>query len=157
MNSYESEIIQRAAEYGLRYSHDLQTPVGVALDTPKNGIVFGANRLASMHHPKERRIRPTKDGWIVHAEINAIANAARDGISLLGSTLYMAWFPCLPCAAALCEAGIIRVVGSKPNWEDTKYRFAEAKLLFDENGVVLDWTGGGLLATPALTGAEDPL
>lgn len=46
-----------------------------------------------------------------HAEINAIADAARRGVSVLGSTLYLNWvIPCSNCLKAIINAGIVEVV-----------------------------------------------
>ena len=46
----------------------------------------------------------------VHAEINAIAFAARHGISTEGSTLYTVLSPCYDCAKAIINCGIVRLV-----------------------------------------------
>lgn len=46
----------------------------------------------------------------VHAEANAITWAARNGIALLGSTLYTTLTPCVKCAQLIVNAGIVRVV-----------------------------------------------
>lgn len=45
----------------------------------------------------------------IHAEIGLIACAARDGIELNGSSLYVTTFPCPVCAKSVAEAGIKRV------------------------------------------------
>lgn len=49
-----------------------------------------------------------------HAESNAIAWAARNGIALAGSTLYVTLQPCVPCAKLIITAGIERVVYRDP-------------------------------------------
>jgi dCMP deaminase len=46
----------------------------------------------------------------VHAEANAIAFAAREGVSLLGTELHTTDEPCLNCAMLTLNAGISRVV-----------------------------------------------
>ncbi len=49
-----------------------------------------------------------------HAEENAVSNAARLGVSVLGSTLYMnSVIPCKNCFGTLINAGIIEVVVDK--------------------------------------------
>ena len=48
-----------------------------------------------------------------HAEANAIAFAARQGISTEGATLYLTLAPCEVCARLLIAAGISRVVYSE--------------------------------------------
>lgn len=45
-----------------------------------------------------------------HAESNAIAQAARHGIRLDGSTAYVTLSPCLMCFKLLVNAGITRIV-----------------------------------------------
>lgn len=45
----------------------------------------------------------------IHAEANAIADAARRGVSLSGSILYVTMAPCLPCAQLLVGVGIVEM------------------------------------------------
>ena len=44
-----------------------------------------------------------------HAEANAVAQAARMGIAVDGSTLYCTTRPCAPCAKLLAQSGVIKV------------------------------------------------
>jgi len=50
----------------------------------------------------------------VHAEQNAIAFAARMGVSLATSTLIITHMPCLNCSLMLVNAGIVGVVYKEP-------------------------------------------
>jgi dCMP deaminase len=64
----------------------------------------------------------------IHAELNAIIQAALHGISLRGATCYLTHFPCHGCAKALANAGVVRVVYKEgyridPNAEDV-FRWA---------------------------------
>lgn len=45
-----------------------------------------------------------------HAEINAIAMAAKQGISVAGSTLYITLNPCLVCLKTLRVAGVKNII-----------------------------------------------
>lgn len=45
----------------------------------------------------------------VHAERSLIAQAAREGIALMGSDVYVTVFPCPPCALQLAELGLQRL------------------------------------------------
>jgi len=46
-----------------------------------------------------------------HAEVNSIINAARNGVSVMGATLYMnCIIPCKDCAILLVNAGIKEIV-----------------------------------------------
>lgn len=46
----------------------------------------------------------------IHAEMNAIIQAALHGVSTKGATCYVTHFPCINCAKALVNAGIVRLV-----------------------------------------------
>jgi tRNA(Arg) A34 adenosine deaminase TadA len=50
----------------------------------------------------------------VHAEMAAICEAARRGVSIRGATLYSTTFPCHGCAKHIVAAGISRVVFIEP-------------------------------------------
>jgi len=68
----------------------------------------------------------------VHAEQNAITQAARLGIPLEGSTLYCRMTPCRTCAMLIINCGIIRVVCEK------KYHAgAESEDMFKKAGIEL--------------------
>jgi deoxycytidylate deaminase len=53
-------------------------------------------------------------GRAVHAEMAALMDAARRGVSVQGSTLYTTTFPCHNCARHIVAAGIMRVVYVAP-------------------------------------------
>ncbi|MFA8449090.1 MAG: cytidine/deoxycytidylate deaminase family protein [Bacteroidales bacterium] len=70
----------------------------------------------------------------VHAEQNAICQAARLGISLDGSTLYCRMTPCRTCAMLIINCGIKRVVCEK------KYHAGgESEEMFKESGVSIEF------------------
>jgi dCMP deaminase len=70
----------------------------------------------------------------VHAEQNAITQAARRGIALDGSTLYCRMTPCRTCAMLIINCGIERVVCER------KYHAgAESEAMFAEAGVILEF------------------
>ncbi len=59
--------------------------------------------------PHRSRVREGHEQATVHAEQNAIADAARRGIPVDGATAYITHFPCINCAKILASAGIRRV------------------------------------------------
>ena len=69
--------------------------------------------------------------YAVHAEQNAIVQAAKLGVCLEGATLYCTHQPCGPCAKILLNAGIARVV------YEQGYPDPFALELFDEAGVTV--------------------
>ncbi len=66
----------------------------------------------------------------VHAEQNAICEAARMGIALEGGTLYCKMSPCYTCAKMIINAGIKRVVCAQDYQAG-----ARSKEIFKEAGV----------------------
>lgn len=71
-----------------------------------NGYLPGA---AHASHVRDGHEQAT-----VHAEQNAIADAARRGVSLQGSTAYISHFPCINCAKILASSGIRAI---KYHWD----------------------------------------
>lgn len=63
-----------------------------------NGYLAGA--------PHTSCIRDGHEIATVHAEQNAISDAARRGVSLSGATAYITHFPCVNCAKIMISAGI---------------------------------------------------
>jgi dCMP deaminase len=63
-----------------------------------NGYVPGGSHRS---HVREGHEQAT-----VHAEQNAIADAARRGVSVAGATAYISHFPCINCAKILAAAGV---------------------------------------------------
>ncbi len=76
----------------------------------------------------------------VHAEQNAICQAARRGISLDKATLYCRMTPCRTCAMLIINCGIVRVVCEK------KYHAgAESEEMFRIAGVELKYMSEDLM------------
>ncbi|MCF8230908.1 MAG: cytidine/deoxycytidylate deaminase family protein [Bacteroidales bacterium] len=70
----------------------------------------------------------------IHAEQNAITQAARHGVSLKDSTMYVRMTPCRTCAMLIINVGIKRVVCEK------KYHAGqESEELFRQAGVELEY------------------
>lgn len=64
--------------------------------------------------PHQSRVRDGHEQATVHAEQNAIADAARRGISVEGATAYISHYPCIHCAKILAAGGI---QGIKYHWD----------------------------------------
>lgn len=56
--------------------------------------------------------------YAIHAEQNAIIQAAKLGISIEGATLYCTHYPCTICAKMIVNAGIKRVIYIHPYPDD---------------------------------------
>ncbi len=74
----------------------------------------------------------------IHAEMNAIIWAAREGISIDGATIYVTLEPCSECSKNLIASGIKRIVYDKAyehTHSDTISKFIE------DNGVEIEQLG----------------
>lgn len=70
--------------------------------------------------------------YAIHAEQNAIIQAAKLGSSIEGATLYCTHQPCVICAKMIVNAGISRVVYEEGYPDDF------ARQIFAESGVKLE-------------------
>ena len=68
---------------------------------------------------------------VIHAELNCIMKAAREGVSCIGATVYVTLSPCVQCSAMLVQAGVKRVVYHQ------LYRDAFGIALLQDAGVVV--------------------
>jgi dCMP deaminase len=76
------------------------------LATGYNGSVRGLEHCDEVGHMME-------DGHCVrtiHAEANAIIQAARNGVRIDGGTIYVTASPCWPCFRMIANAGLIKIV-----------------------------------------------
>ncbi|MBN1780519.1 cytidine/deoxycytidylate deaminase family protein [bacterium] len=70
----------------------------------------------------------------VHAEQNAISQAAKFGISIDDATLYCRMTPCRVCAMLIINSGITRVVCER------KYHAGEeSEHMFDQAGITIEY------------------
>lgn len=127
-----------------RLSKDPSTKVACAILGPGMEIrATGWNGFPRGVFDTEARLndRPTKYKFVVHAEANAIANAARSGVAIEGCALLVtALHPCNDCAKLLIQSGIRRVYAPLPaddeRWADS---FEVAATMFTEAGVVVEF------------------
>jgi len=69
----------------------------------------------------------------IHAEAAIVARAARDGLALAGTDLYVSTFPCPGCARLVAEAGVRRVYFAGP------YAVLDGDAVLRAAGVDLIW------------------
>lgn len=102
------------------------------------GSAVGDGHCDDIGHLFQKRLNA--DGSIsnhcvrtVHAEQNAICQAAKKGVSINGGTLYCRMTPCPVCAKMIINCGIKRVVCQR-RYHDGK----EAERLFAKAGIALE-------------------
>lgn len=97
-----------------RLSKAVRAKVGCCIVTPSFTLLCGyngtANGYSNICETEDANGNLVTNPYVVHAEANAIAAAARTGVSLLGATAYITLSPCAGCAAVMRQVGITRVV-----------------------------------------------
>ena len=95
-------------------SKDPSTKVGAIIVNSGNSIVstgYNGFPIGADDTVESRYERPEKYTWTCHAEENAIAFAARNGISTNGATLYCNRLPCCArCTRLALQAGIKKFI-----------------------------------------------
>lgn len=125
-------------------SKDNSTKIGVVIAGDDRQIIttgYNSFPRGINDNIPERQERPEKYMWFSHAETNAIINAALNGTSTKGSTMYMSCgVPCTDCARNIINAGVKEVVCRKDQsvmnnpqkWEEIGKRSLS---MFEEAGV----------------------
>ncbi len=110
--SFDEYIMGIAHQVAARSTCD-RARVGCVLVRERTIIATGYNgALSGMPHCDDVGHMMTGGHCIrtVHAEQNAVAQAARNGVSTAGATAYITHVPCYACAKLLVSAGVSAVV-----------------------------------------------
>ena len=99
--------------------------VGALIVKDKSIISTGYNGVPSGVSPCLKCLRkglPSGEGYAVcpavHAEANAIAQAAKLGISTYGAAIYINCHPCKSCVGLIINAGIVELVVRNTDLKD---------------------------------------
>lgn len=127
MNKWDKrfmDMVKLIAEWSSCYQHNRK--IGAIIVKDKRILATGYNG-APAGYPScvergecIRRKRDIPSGtkqeycYAIHAEQNAIVQAAKLGVSIDGATLYCTHQPCVICAKLIVNSGIIRVVYKEP-------------------------------------------
>ena len=133
------KYFMRVAEATAALSKDPSTKIGTCivgsgneiLSTGYNGFPRGMKDDSDLYLNRKFKLRHS-----VHAEMNALLNAARNGTQVKGATLYCTHAPCQQCAAALIQAGVVKVVFPTPDTEFAhRYHFQDTLEMLKHCGV----------------------
>ena len=111
LSKWDHRFIRIAREVA-QWSKDPGTKVGAVLVADRRMIATGYNGFPQgINDSLERYVnRDVKIAYTVHAEVNAILNAAKNGSTTDSSTLYVTFPPCVSCSTAVIQAGVTHVV-----------------------------------------------
>lgn len=123
LNHWDRRFL-RIAEEVRTWSKDPGTKVGCVLVSDRRMIASGYNGFPStlsdsleLYEDREYKLAVT-----VHAEANAIMNAAKNGAKTQSCTAYVTFPPCSQCATSLIQAGVSQVVCPDPESAPERWR-----------------------------------
>lgn len=94
------------------------------VSTGYNGHIPGA------HH--DSLIKDGHEQMTIHAETNAVTDAAKRGVALEGSIAYVTHYPCINCTKTLISAGIKEIIYAEDynnnNISDILYKIGNIKI-----------------------------
>ena len=121
------------------WSKDPSRGVGAVIVSQNHQIVAtGFNGLPrGIEDTPQRLQRPVKYDLVVHAELNAIIQCARNGVTPIGCTIYSSFSPCVHCAIAIAQAGLSRVITYRLDEDDERWgeSISKAMAVFEEAGI----------------------
>ena len=138
MNKWDQRFLRIAHEVS-SWSRDPGTTVGCVLvkdrrilSTGYNGFPVGLSDSLDLYQDREYKLAVT-----VHAEANAIINAAKNGAITKNCDAYVTFPPCSQCAAALIQAGVGKVVCPDPANAPDRWKaiFMLANKMLNDAGV----------------------
>lgn len=133
--SRDDVLIENAVSWAKRGTC-LRKQVGAVFARDGRPLIAGYNGAPSgMPHCLEKGCIIGAHGGCVrcsHAEANAVSWAAREGISLRGSTLYVTVSPCEQCAMLMINLSLARVVYLE------EYRATQGGELLCSTGVIVE-------------------
>lgn len=121
------------------FSKDPSTQVGAVIFNPRTKTIvttgyngFPRGTLDDAHLYEDRAFKYPR---VVHAEANAIVDAARQGISTENMHMAVTHIPCSDCAGIVIQAGIKRVIHVISQDDMKRHASDHGSALFQEMGM----------------------
>ena len=125
-----NEYFMNIAELAARRSTCLRRQVGAVitrdnqiLSTGYNGSPKGTHHCTDVNECLREKLRIPRGQRhelcrAAHAEMNAIAQCALQGVSCKGATIYTTTSPCSLCLKIIINAGITKIIAKEPYPDD---------------------------------------
>lgn len=115
-----------------KLSYAQRKKVGGIAVTPQDVVIYSWNGRPSGDENNCEGIDGQTLDEVLHCESNLVAKAAREGISLKGSTVVVTLSPCLNCSKQMYQAGVQRVI------YDEQYRSMDGVNFLKKHGVFVE-------------------
>ena len=135
VKQYDNLYITIAEEVA-KMSHAIRSKVGCVIVKDNNILSYGFNGMPSgLDNVCEDTLSNgelvTKKE-VLHAELNLVIKAAKQGIEIKGSTVYVTLSCCFNCSVILLQAGVKKVVYKE------EYRDLSGIDFLRKNGVIVE-------------------
>ena len=104
-----NELFIEIAKLTARRSQDPHTKVGACIVKDKHVLGIGYNGEPRNFKGTFNWNTPEKYDYVIHAELNAIANATAIGADVTGATIYLTLSPCHECMKLIVQHQIKEV------------------------------------------------
>src|SRR3974390_1062344 len=124
--SWDEYFMNIAREVSTRSTCDRKF-VGAVIVRDKSILATGYNGSSRGLPPCDEEGHLMEDGHCVrtiHAEANAIIQAARNGVRIESATVYVTASPCWGCFKMIANAGCVRIVFGEFYRDERIFRFA---------------------------------
>lgn len=114
--------------------------VGAVLVARDSTEIAACNTFpAGVRDLEERHAGDGRFVWMEHAERHAIFEAARRGVATAGAHITTTFFPCVDCARAIVDSGIVCLDTPAPAFDDAVWgaSFERSQVILAEGDVVV--------------------
>ena len=142
IDKWDERFLQLAEQIST-WSKDPSRKIGAIAVRDRKILATGYNGFPKGIEDSDDRYnnRELKYMYVVHAEMNCIYNAAENGVSLKGSTLYIVGLPvCTDCSKGIIQSGIKRVVAKSIETPDRWLQaITDTQSIFNEAGIIYEY------------------
>tara|TARA_R110000765_G_scaffold134073_2_gene232978 strand:+ start:95 stop:541 length:447 start_codon:yes stop_codon:yes gene_type:complete len=139
-NKWDLRMLQ-VAKLVSTFSKDPSTKVGAVIYNPERKTIITTGYNGFPRGTQDDDVlysdRQQKYPRVVHAEANAIVEAASQGTSTFGGHLAITHTPCADCAGLVIQAGIKRIVYEDTGDDMKRLGGDHARQLFNEAKIAL--------------------
>lgn len=121
-----NDMYMEIAQVVAKRSKDPKTKVGAVLVKDNRILGIGYNAEPKGFNYNFDWNSKEKHKYVIHAELNAIANATYFGNSIEGSTMFLTLSPCAECVKLLIQYGVKKVI-YKEKYEHSELAFEIAE------------------------------
>lgn len=122
---WDAFFLAQARAVAETFSKDPARKVGAVIYRDSYPLSFGYNGIIR-GYPDDMVAPTDKLIYTEHAEKNAIFNAARNNINIMGASIACTFHPCHECARAIVQSGIKRVICPPPSDDDMIGKWASS-------------------------------